>query len=697
MDYYVIFWMLLGAIFTLAMLYLLQFIPWFSANRFVTSQAALKAIAFTKVDGFIVVNHRGKIIQVNNALAEIFGYKKSHLLGQHVKTLLSPEIAERQYDYIEHCKRHGITNFIGIEHKINACTVDGSKLMVSVTVNQLNILGRFYFSAFVKDITEDSKMYVELQYQHNRSEFLFNQCPDGIVYVDENDLITEANEQFLQLLQLPLPHAIGSKITQHYQLESQESLKLKDLWQWQSHSNIGQTQMLARLQPGKPNSSIVLISRQKIIEPSYRTQIYVFRDITEQVDQARKLQQAKLDAETANRAKSEFLSNMSHELRTPLNAVQGFAQLLMRQNEIKHNNKAMNNLSAIRSAGKHLLNLINGILELAKIESGKNPLNIETVNIKDALDEVIPIIAPQLDQQGINQQIQQRSNIPVLYKQQKIPLIETDYTLLKQALLNYLSNAIKYNKPGGAVFVTVDIDTEKQTTKIQVCDNGIGISQENLTALFTPFNRLGLETSNIQGTGIGLAITKKNIELLGGNVGVESKLGAGSTFWLNMPYSQLLDNKAAQSEPMTSAQTTTNNEKLLVLYIENSEISIDLIQGILAEHNELELICSSTLELGLVYAEQCQPNIIFLDLNLPGINPKTVVNQFKVTIKNGQSHIVAITNDLNRDTVEGLLKGGFDCCIDKPISLDNLESIFVKQQALIQARAFDNQQKHPSS
>ncbi|MCJ8274234.1 MAG: PAS domain-containing protein, partial [Psychrosphaera sp.] len=228
-------------------------------------------------------------------------------------------------------------------------------------------------------------------------------------------------------------------------------------------------------------------------------------DICDDIVQKQKLNQAKLDAESANRAKSEFLSSMSHELRTPLNAVLGFSQLLLRQKEVEFTHRITDNIEAIFKAGEHLLTLINGILDLAKIESGNRSPEFEAVNIKEVIDEAIHLITPQAQERGLSLQTPEGGKIPLLFSQRMVPVINGDFTMLKQAMLNYLSNAVKYNKENGIIFVTVDVNDTTQITRITVSDNGIGIAAESICELFIPFNRLGLENSNIQGTGIGLA------------------------------------------------------------------------------------------------------------------------------------------------------------------------------------------------
>jgi PAS domain S-box-containing protein len=415
----------------------------------------------------------------------------------------------------------------------------------------------------------------------------------------------------------------------------------------------------------------------KINKRQYRFSICY--DVSAQIEQKQHLQQAKLDAESANRAKSEFLSSMSHELRTPLNAVLGFSQLLLRQKEVEFNERVVSNIEAIYKAGDHLLTLINGVLELAKIESGNKPPEYQRVDIKAVIDEAIDLIACQAEQKGLNLVTPQSSKIPVLYSHRQVPIVEGDFTIVKQAILNYLSNAVKYNKDDGIIFINVDINEAQKTTRISVSDNGIGIATELISELFIPFNRLGLETSSIEGTGIGLAITKKNIENMYGIVGVKSKLGAGSCFWIELPYVELYEQPINNScSDSIEPPLNTANEQVTVLYIEDNQSNTQLMQGYFNETNNARLICANTAELGLIYAAQYHPKIILIDLNLPGMDGYAALQQLKAQLKFDDCIMIAVTADVMNKTKEKAKAAGFDEFLTKPIDYDTLQDTLQK-------------------
>ena len=376
---------------------------------------------------------------------------------------------------------------------------------------------------------------------------------------------------------------------------------------------------------------------------------------------------------------------MSHELRTPLNAVLGFSQLLLRQKEVEFTHRITDNIEAIFKAGEHLLTLINGILDLAKIESGNRSPEFEAVNIKEVIDEAIHLITPQAQERGLSLQTPEGGKIPLLFSQRMVPVINGDFTMLKQAMLNYLSNAVKYNKENGIIFVTVDVNDTTQITRITVSDNGIGIAAESICELFIPFNRLGLENSNIQGTGIGLAITKKNIENLHGSVGVKSKLGAGSSFWIELPYIKLI--ALNRSTPSTAPHPLTRSlnlpaTNLTVLYIEDNLSNIELMQGYFEDIITARLICAENAELGTIYAAEYLPDIILMDLNLPGMDGYAALKKLKAAAQFNNTVIIAVTADVMNKTKDKVKQAGFNEFLSKPISFDNLQAMLNKYQLI---------------
>jgi len=391
------------------------------------------------------------------------------------------------------------------------------------------------------------------------------------------------------------------------------------------------------------------------------------RDLTERkrLDQVlqeknAELESAKSVAEKANRAKSDFLSSMSHELRTPLNAILGFAQLLEAGSPPPTDAQKIR-LHQIIKAGWYLLELINEILDLALIESGKLSLSREPVALIDVIIECQAMIEPQAQQRDI--------------KLTFIPFDETwfasaDRTRVKQVLINLLSNAIKYNREHGTVEVKC-IESTPERLRISVKDTGEGLAPEKLAQLFQPFNRLGQESSCEEGTGIGLVVTKQLVELMGGTIGVESTVGVGSEFWIDLLRDvtpQLAAGNAMSSEP--ALQTQENATPRILLYVEDNPANLMLVEQIIESHPQVRMLSARDGNLGIALARAHLPDVILMDINLPGIGGIQALKILRKDPATMHIPVVAISaNAMPRDIEKGL-EAGFFRYLTKPIKIN---------------------------
>src|SRR5581483_4591134 len=314
--------------------------------------------------------------------------------------------------------------------------------------------------------------------------------------------------------------------------------------------------------------------------------VAVLRDITEAKRAAEALTLAKNEAEQANHAKSEFLSRMSHELRTPMNSILGFAQLLELENLAP---EQKDNLQHILRAGSHLLELINEVLDLSRIEAGKLGLSPEPVRMREALKDALELVRPLAERQNIHisPDVAIRCDRHVLADRQR----------LKQVLLNLLANAIKFNREGGSVMLACD-EIDGNRLRIEVTDTGRGIAAEDISRIFVPFERLWAEQEGIDGTGLGLALSKRLIEAMGGRIGVESTPGAGSRFYVELSLTEhAIDSLPASGAPFRSG----NDEETYrgtVLYIEDNLSNLRLIERVLARYPGVRLLAAMQARLG---------------------------------------------------------------------------------------------------
>ncbi|MGE4244055.1 ATP-binding protein [Ramlibacter sp.] len=372
------------------------------------------------------------------------------------------------------------------------------------------------------------------------------------------------------------------------------------------------------------------------------------------------LKQAMAAADHANRAKSDFLSSMSHELRTPLNAILGFAQLL-ETGAPSPTPTQKRNIEQILKAGWYLLELINEVLDLALIESGRLTLSNEPVSLAEVLNECRAMIEPQARSRGIGMTFPQF---------EMSSFITADRTRVKQVLINLLFNAIKYNRPRGTVVVDA-VAVSSSTIRISVRDTGIGMPPEHIDQLFQPFNRLGKEASAEEGSGIGLVVTKRLVDLMGGSIGVVSTPGQGSIFWVEFktasaPQFAATPVDAALAPPRRVPDGTPLRT---LLYIEDNPANLELVGQLLGRRPDLNMLSAGDGTLGIEYARACLPEVILMDINLPGISGIEAMKILRADAATAHIPIIALSaNAVPRD-IERALEAGFFNYITKPIKV----------------------------
>jgi len=382
------------------------------------------------------------------------------------------------------------------------------------------------------------------------------------------------------------------------------------------------------------------------------------RDLTERRQVEADLTNAKAAAETANLAKSDFLSGMSHELRTPLNAILGFGQLM--ESDTPPPSPAQKaSIEQILHAGWYLLDLINEILDLALIESGKLSLSPEPMSLRDVMLECKTMIEPQATKRGIHMTFPEFDG-PYF--------IDADRTRVKQILINLFSNAIKYNKEDGTVVVGCTAST-RDRVRVTVTDSGAGLPPDKLVQLFQPFNRLG-QQANIEGTGIGLVVTKRLVELMGGAIGVKSTVGTGSVFWFEL-VSTAAPGLPDEVEAPKSLEPGSPGDELLrtVLYVEDNPANLQLVEQLIARRPGMRLLAAADADMGVEIARMRQPDVILMDINLPGISGIEALAILRRDPTTASIPVVALSaNAIPRDIEKGL-EAGFCRYLTKPIKV----------------------------
>ncbi|MDP2000909.1 MAG: ATP-binding protein [Rhodoferax sp.] len=516
----------------------------------------------------------------------------------------------------------------------------------------------------------NAKDAAEALSQYARS--LIEASLDPLVTISAQGKITDVNEASVQATGVPREQLIGTDFSNYFTEPDQARIGYQKVF---SEGLVRDYPLAIRHTTGR------------IMEVLYNAAVYrdgkgnvlgVFaaaRDITERkfLDQVLReknveLERAKAAAEKANLGKSEFLSSMSHELRTPLNAILGFAQL-MESDSPEPTPKQQRSLVQILNAGWYLLELINEILDLAQIESGKITLSLEPFSLVEVMNECRAMVEPQVIQRGIDLKF-----LPLELDH----FVEADRTRMKQVLINLLSNAIKYNKPGGTVTLAYTV-MNQDSIRISIRDTGVGLTPDQLAQLFQPFNRLGKEFGPEEGTGIGLVVTKRLVELMGGTIGVDSTVGEGSVFWI--------DFRLAMAPPVAShyvAQTTLPIVQVsdgmplrTLLYVEDNPANLTLIEQLVARRSDLRLLTAADGHLGIEFARVHQPDVILMDINLPGISGLDAMKILRAGPLTAHIPIIALSaNARPRDIANGL-SAGFFSYLTKPIKfgefMDNLD------------------------
>jgi PAS domain S-box-containing protein len=372
------------------------------------------------------------------------------------------------------------------------------------------------------------------------------------------------------------------------------------------------------------------------------------------------LARAKLLAEKASLAKSDFLSSMSHELRSPLNAILGFAQL-METGTPPPSPGQKESIDQILQAGWYLLELINEILDLSLIESGNLSLSPESMSLADVLNDCRAMIEPQANKSGI------RMEFPVF---DGPCFVRADRTRLKQVFVNLLSNAIKYNRAQGMVEVSVCIDAAHRRTRISFRDTGEGLSPEKIAHLFQPFNRLGQESKGEEGTGIGLVVSKRLVELLGGEIGVQSEVGVGSVFWIELDSSAGPELAAGEeSFDASIAPATVSQTQRTVLCVEDNPANLLLIEKLIARRPDIRMLSAGDGNQGVELARSAKPDVILMDINLPGISGLMALRILAEDAATAAIPVIALSaNAMPRDIEKGLAAGFFRY-LTKPIKV----------------------------
>lgn len=499
----------------------------------------------------------------------------------------------------------------------------------------------------------------ELDRESNRNSMIVNTASDGFFSANQDGRVVECNDIYCRMLGYSRDELLRLNITDIEAIDTPEEIAVHcKMLKQQGHDRFDTRHWC------KDGSLLDVEVSVRLARIGDEPLFFAFvRDISTRKEAEAALMRARDEAELANQAKSEFLSRMSHELRTPLNAILGFGQLLQRANL---GALQTDNVGEILHAGRHLLELINEVLDLARIESGKYMVSLQPVTLLPLIADCVGLIRPQAENRGIDL-CESAQDCGVL--------LRADSTRLKQVLLNLLSNAVKYNRPRGSISVSCALLGD--TVQIRISDTGAGLTVEQQARLFKPFERLDADSTAIEGTGIGLALSKRLVELMGGRIGVKSEPGVGSTFWLTLPLAVAAAEAAEWIVPASAAPLpqALDLRQFDILCIEDNPANLRLVERILAQRADIRLLSASAPGLGLELAAAHRPRLILLDINLPDMDGYEVLRRLQANPATRDIPVLGISANAMPKDIERALAAGFTDYLTKPLDVGQFMTV----------------------
>jgi protein-histidine pros-kinase len=527
---------------------------------------------------------------------------------------------------------------------------DGSEFSVDISLTPLYTSQGLLVAAAVRDATERKEAEA-------RFEALLESAPDAIVVADDKGTIAVANHRATDLFGYSRDELIGHPVEMLVPQQNRDGHP--DLRRgYVAHPAVrpmgAGLQLWAQRKDG--SKFPVDISLAPLETPAGILVSAAVRDITDRLAAEEALRAAKEEAEQANLAKSEFLSRMSHELRTPLTAILGFTELLQLGGMPADQRDLF--VDRTHRAGQHLLSLINDVLDISRVEAGSLAMSIEAVDAAPLVEDAIELIAPMAQTRRI-----------AVANTVRDAAVMADSGRLRQVLLNLLSNAVKYNREAGAI--TISSRAVGEIVSITVSDTGPGISEQDLPRLFQPFERLGVQTGEIEGTGIGLAISRGLVDMMGGTIEVASVPGEGTRFTVSLPTAEHL-----APAKVSTAAGDRDRRTATVLYIEDNASNTVLVESALSMRPQIRFISAVQGQLGLELARDHRPDLVLLDLHLPDMTGEAVLAGLKADERTAAAPVIIVSADATKNRIRELLAAGAHDYITKPLVIkDFLASV----------------------
>lgn len=651
--------------------------------------ALIQTILNTVADGIITLHASNGTIETSNLIAQqMFDFSAEELTGLNFSVLIPELDQEQRNSSLRHYSASEEARAIGLGREVIGWRKGNMPFPLEISVSEMWLGGERYFTCILRDISARRLAEAAALKAGALQNAIFNSANFSSIATDANGVIQIFNVGAERMLGYSADEVMN-KITPAEISDSEEVIaRAKDLSiELETTITPGFEALVFKASRGIEDiyeltyirkdgsrfpavvSVTALRDAQNLIigylligtDNTIRKQIETERTLLNEALELKneELERATLIAEKANLAKSDFLSSMSHELRTPLGAILGFAQLIESGTPAPTASQTKS-IDQILKAGWYLLELINEVLDLALIESGKLALSLEPVLLAEVMRECEAMIGPQAQKRGIK----------VTFAQPEFPFcVKGDRTRVKQIIINLLSNAIKYNKPNGTVTVECNL-MPLERVRISVRDTGAGLTEEQLEQLFQPFNRLG-QNAKEEGTGIGLVVCNRLVNLMQGHIGVESVVGEGSTFWIELDQASQLQLEAEfHPQLVVQQQSQVEAQHFTLLYIEDNPENLMLVEDIIARRPDIHLLSAKNARQGIRLARAALPDVILMDINLPGFSGYDAFNMLVDDPHTAHIPVVALSaNAMPRDIEKGL-EAGFFRYLTKPIKVN---------------------------